>query len=502
MDAPRSIRTFNPGAMNYGPFARKHGAIGTDGRLAIFPDEDTGYKAMSSLLDVYGKRGQNTVSSIIGGLPTNPNLAWAPRGVDNNSTDTYIQKVASKLGIAPDTPITPELRPVLMRAMAEYEAGVPLGSVPRPASPATPVQTSPPTGQPAMTPYTGATPDDVSTQRKMAQALMGQGMSTEPVGHWTQALARVLQGGVGGMYQAQAKQGEQQGNQALAQALSGGTPTAASLVANPWTRDVGKSLFIAEAKQRATAAGPEEYGKAGAVFQDPVTGEFKAIQFGGKGSLKTHPLTGMRPAKGTKQVGDELVDVGTGAPVRNVAPQIAGKEEAEAIGQARGKSAADLPRVLDNANQALETINQIRTHPGKKVGTGVAGIVPAVPGTTQAAFVDLVDQAKGKAFLEAFNSLKGGGQITEVEGKKATDAIARLNRARRVEDFDKALDDFEGIVKSGIERAKKSAVGRYAAPNLDTASQPIPRVASDADYDALPTGAVFLDPNGDKRTKP
>lgn len=251
MDLPRSIRTFNPGAMNYGPFAKKHGAIGTDGRLAIFPDEDTGYKAMSSLLDIYGRRGQNTVSSIIGGLPSNPNLAWAPRGVDNNSTDTYIKKVASKLGIAPDTPISPELRPVLMRAMAEYEAGVPLGSVPRPSAPAQPVQgaaaqAAPQTGAAPMQPYTGASPDDVSRQRKMAEALMMQGMSTEPVGHWTQALARVLQGGVGGMHQAQARQGEQQGNQALAQALSGGTPTAASLVSNPWTRDLGMSVAKAQ----------------------------------------------------------------------------------------------------------------------------------------------------------------------------------------------------------------------------------------------------------------
>lgn len=120
---PRSVRTNNPGAINYGPFAKANGATGSDGRLAIFPDADTGYGAMSKLLDVYGRRGQNTVASIIGGLPERPNLAWAPRGVDNNSTDQYIAKVAKDLGIDPNAPLQPEQRQALMRKMASYEAG-------------------------------------------------------------------------------------------------------------------------------------------------------------------------------------------------------------------------------------------------------------------------------------------------------------------------------------------------------------------------------------------
>lgn len=135
MTLPRSLRTNNPGAMNYGDFARRHGAVGSDGRLAIFPDQDTGFKAMSSLLDIYGRRGQNSISTIIGGTPDNPNRAWAPRGVDNNSTDTYIQKVAGHLGIDPTAPVPPEKRQDLMRAMAAYEAGVPIAALPTGSQP-------------------------------------------------------------------------------------------------------------------------------------------------------------------------------------------------------------------------------------------------------------------------------------------------------------------------------------------------------------------------------
>jgi hypothetical protein len=37
------------------------------------------------------------------------------------------------------------------------------------------------------------TNDAIAQRRRLAQALMGQGTSTEPVGHWTQAAARVAQ---------------------------------------------------------------------------------------------------------------------------------------------------------------------------------------------------------------------------------------------------------------------------------------------------------------------
>lgn len=43
------------------------------------------------------------------------------------------------------------------------------------------------------------TPEQIAANRKLGQTLMMQGMSAEPVQHWTQGLARVLQGGVGRM---------------------------------------------------------------------------------------------------------------------------------------------------------------------------------------------------------------------------------------------------------------------------------------------------------------
>lgn len=46
----RPQRNHNPGDIEYGDFARKNGATGTDGRFAIFPDDQTGYRALDALL--------------------------------------------------------------------------------------------------------------------------------------------------------------------------------------------------------------------------------------------------------------------------------------------------------------------------------------------------------------------------------------------------------------------------------------------------------------------
>jgi hypothetical protein len=44
-----------------------------------------------------------------------------------------------------------------------------------------------------------------------------------------------------------------------------------------------------------------------------------------------------------------------------------------------------------------------------------------------------------------------------MEGKKATDAIARLGKRQSEEDFLKAVNELQGIVRQGKERAMKKA---------------------------------------------
>lgn len=134
----------------------------------------------------------------------------------------------------------------------------------------------------------------------------------------------------------------------------------------------------------------------------------------------------------------------------------------KALAEAGAAGQVDLGGALQTAQTALDVIEQIRMHPGRSAGTGVMGILPGIPGTSQRDFVALVDQAKGQVFLQAFESLKGGGQITEVEGRKATEAIARLDRAQSREGFEAALNDLESVIRSGMTRAQQRASQRPA----------------------------------------
>ena len=91
------------------------------------------------------------------------------------------------------------------------------------------------------------------------------------------------------------------------------------------------------------------------------------------------------------------------------------------------------------------------------VGVGIPG-VRFIPGTQAAGFDALLEQVQGGAFLKAFNDLRGGGAITQVEGEKATTALTRIKRAQSEIEFVKAAREFVEILRNGIKNADK----RYA----------------------------------------
>lgn len=120
----------------------------------------------------------------------------------------------------------------------------------------------------------------------------------------------------------------------------------------------------------------------------------------------------------------------------------------------------------------IGVIDKALTHPGRTTVTGLSGNLDPrnyIAGTDATNFKTVIDQLGGAAFLQAFESLKGGGQITEVEGKKATDAIARLNTAQSDDEFKASLEELRGIMAVGQAR-----LGGAATPpgNLTNAQNP------------------------------
>jgi hypothetical protein len=78
-----------------------------------------------------------------------------------------------------------------------------------------------------------------------------------------------------------------------------------------------------------------------------------------------------------------------------------------------------------------------------------------------------VEQLQGGVFLQAFESLKGGGQITELEGKKAEQAMARLNTVQDPVAFREAVNELRIITENGIRRLKGETVPEYTGPTQD-----------------------------------
>lgn len=143
-------------------------------------------------------------------------------------------------------------------------------------------------------------------------------------------------------------------------------------------------------------------------------------------------------------------------------------------GEALAKAEADLPGAVSRADTAVDLIDQMigkkgvkgaegQPHPGFKGAVGAGVGTRFIPGTDAAGFQALYDQVTGGAFLQAYETLKGTGQITEVEGKKATAAITRMNLAQSESEFVKAAREFQDAIRGGVERARKKAGAPGAA---------------------------------------
>lgn len=142
--------------------------------------------------------------------------------------------------------------------------------------------------------------------------------------------------------------------------------------------------------------------------------------------------------------------------------QKAGAIEGAKFGaKTQAQAQADLPQVVQQGEQTIKLVDDMLNHPGFNISVGakspVGKVASFIPGTDAASFDIASKQMLGKQFLQAFESLKGGGQITQIEGEKATQAMSRMNTSNSQEEYTKAAREFQDIIRSGISRAKQKA---------------------------------------------
>jgi hypothetical protein len=181
--------------------------------------------------------------------------------------------------------------------------------------------------------------------------------------------------------------------------------------------------------------------------------------------------------------------------------------ENQAAAKARGKVIAEnkveaeraLPGAIATAEQTLTLIDEMIgdarvSKNGKEWEVPKGGRDPAegftdyvglgfpgerfLEGSDAASYERRQLQIEGKTFLEAFESLRGGGAITEVEGAKGQQAISRMNKAQSEVEYVKAARELQAVVRKGVERARTKA-GVAPGGGGTTGSASNPRLLSD-----------------------
>lgn len=111
--APRGIRNNNP--LNIRKGQDWQGEVqGNDTDFETFESPEYGIRAAARIINNYETLyGLNTVRGIVS--------RWAP--ASENDTESYIESVASAVGVSPDTPLTDTDTPALISAMILHENG-------------------------------------------------------------------------------------------------------------------------------------------------------------------------------------------------------------------------------------------------------------------------------------------------------------------------------------------------------------------------------------------
>lgn len=208
-------------------------------------------------------------------------------------------------------------------------------------------------------------------------------------------------------------------------------------------------------------AGDDEFGTS-LTYGTDKDGNTIAFQASKKGTLKQVDLP-----DGTKlSTGVDKIDLGTqwgmvnrktGEVVGYAPKDVVGENRQKAIGTAQGGAAAALPGAEIGSDQISAQIEDLKNDPALPNVVGpIDGRTPNLTADSQRV-QSKIDRLKGGVFLQAFNALKGGGAISEVEGAKAEQAMARLNQAQSEGDFKQALDEFNDAVRVGLAKIKANA---------------------------------------------
>ena len=163
--------------------------------------------------------------------------------------------------------------------------------------------------------------------------------------------------------------------------------------------------------------------------------------------------------------------------------------DAKTVGAAR----AALPGMETAVSIAQKAFELVRNdEKGRKAWFSQWGALPrgmyVQGGSDLANFQTNAGQTLAQAFSQARETLKGGGPITDYEGKAATEAYSRAESALRQGDeqaYLQAIDDMEAAILAGYQKLVDAAQGDPTGGALTRAAPPAPAGNSGAGWTVI-----------------
>jgi hypothetical protein len=259
------------------------------------------------------------------------------------------------------------------------------------------------------------------------------------------------------------------------------------------------------------ASAKQQYGGQITTMEepDPTTGQPTLIQ------VRPDQRGVLQPVK----KGDVPLSVdATAGSNLTISPNVARPAPSATVIKER-QAVAKLPEAIAMNNDAIRKIDEMiggvdangkplpgakgKPHPGFNEAVGAGFGTAYIPGTQGKSFTIRHKEVLSQAFLDAFEALKGGGAITEKEGEKATAARTRMDLAQSETEYMAAAREYQGVLKRGVEnaRARIQRSGGTAPTTATPETSAAPVVKTEAEYNALPSGSTYVDPDGVTRRK-
>jgi hypothetical protein len=247
------------------------------------------------------------------------------------------------------------------------------------------------------------------------------------------------------------------------------------------------------------------------LFLEPKPTSGKLVNRGGLLGTIDPQTSVFTPAIGPDDKPITAGDIGkAGATVKTL--ETTATKEAEA--EVRKKYAApEAYNTMQFGLRAVEDIKKkvqgLKSHPGREAATGGSSIIPSRPGGEAAGFEANLLALQAETALASLIEAKANGAtfgaLSDAELDLLKAKLASLDLRQPEGQFIDNLNEITAMMDrkaADIEAAFKNQYGDYKPESPAQSQGSIQQIQNDDDYNALPSGTQFIDPNGQTRTKP